>query len=271
VNVAFGYAFTEANDARNNGSSTATSSFDVTAAFNLQAPEVSTSLTQTRHNFTFALNWKEQFFDEYDTSLGIFFSARSGRPYSLTFNNGGVFADSQSGNDNALLYVPTGPGDPNVVYRDTTAADLNPTLTTGRNVVVQTAAQAEQNLLGFVAASGCDFTPGQTIERNSCKNDWVFDLDMRFSQEIPGPGRLFGLEDKIELFADFDNFLNFIDADWNVFRRRGGSAGLVSVADALPVDNQGRYVIRNVNVDNQNVTGFSSSVWRIQLGVRYEF
>ncbi|WP_373475744.1 TonB-dependent receptor domain-containing protein [Sphingorhabdus sp.] len=250
LNIALGYAFTDSNDARNNGSATATSSYDITAAFDRQAPDVSTALTESRHNFTLALNLKEQFFGEYDTSMGLFFSARSGRPYSLTFNNGAIFNDSASGVDNALLYIPTGITDPNI----------SPTSN----------AAAVTSLLNYLDTTNCKFTPGQSIKRNSCVNDTVFDLDLRFSQELPGPGRLFGVEDKLELFADFDNFLNFIDSSENVFRRRGGSAGLVTLVDG-GVDTQGRYIISNFNPDDDNSIGFSSSVWRIQLGVRYKF
>lgn len=250
LNIALGYAFTDSNDARNNSSATATSSYDITAAFDRQAPDVSTALTESRHNFTLALNLKEQFFGDYDTSMGLFFSARSGRPYSLTFNNGAVFNDSASGVDNALLYVPTGITDPNI----------SPTSN----------AAAVTSLLNYLGTTNCKFTPGQSIKRNSCVNDTVFDLDLRFSQELPGPGRLFGVEDKLELFADFDNFLNFIDSSENVFRRRGGSAGLVTLVDG-GVDTQGRYIISNFNPDDDNSIGFSSSVWRIQLGVRYKF
>ncbi len=61
------------------------------------------------------MNFREQFVDGYDTSLGFFFRANSGLPYSLTFDGGAVFNDSASGTDNALLYIPTGVNDPNVV------------------------------------------------------------------------------------------------------------------------------------------------------------
>ncbi len=247
VNVSFGYAFTDSNNYRNVGGSAATSNFDVTAAFDRQNPATSTSNFETKHNITFATNFTERFFGDYKTKLGFFFSARSGRPYSLTFDGGSVFNDRSSGTDNALLYVPSGITDPNVSPLSDGAAVTS--------------------LINYVNASGCKFTAGQSIRRNTCKNDWVFDLDLRLSQEIPGPASFFGVDDKIELFADFDNFLNFVDADWNVFRNRGG---LVDVVDG-GVDAQGRYIISGFNPDDTNNTGFSSSVWRIQLGVRYSF
>jgi hypothetical protein len=249
--VQFGYAWTDANDARANQSSTATSSFDVTAAFDRQNPDVSTATTETRHNITAAINFREQFIDGYDTSLGFFFRARSGRPYSLTFDNGGVFADSSSGSGNALIYVPTGVNDPN----------LSPS----------SDAAAVQSLIDYVEASGCDYEPGESIRRNTCSNDWHYDLDVRFSQELPFIGSLTGLtDDRLEVFADFNNFLNFIDSGANILRSRGGFNGLVPVVDG-DVDSDGRYIIDSFNPDDQNFISIGASAWRIQLGARYEF
>ncbi|KLI62857.1 TonB-dependent receptor [Aurantiacibacter marinus] len=261
--MTFGYAWTDADNNRNVGSSTATSSYDVTAAFDRQNPAISRSNYETRHNFTAALSLREEFIEDYSTSLGIFFSARSGRPYSLTFNGGGVFNDSSSGNDNALLYVPTGPNDPNVVFRDYVV----------RGNVVQTAQQASDRLFAYLDDNplNCDIPRGQTIERNTCSNDWYYDVDLRMSQELPFLGSVTGLvQDKIELFFDFDNFLNFVDDGANLFTRRGGFQQTVELIDTS-VDSQGRYVLSNFNANDFESLGLSASIWRIQVGVRYEF
>ncbi len=247
-----GYAFTDSNNNRNVGSSTATSSFDVTAAFDRQNPAVSTSNFETRHNFTAALSFREEFLPDADTTFGIFFRASEGRPYSLTFDGGGVFNDSSSGTDNALLYIPTGAGDPN----------LSP----------DSDAAAVASLLNYLGnsevADQCKITPGQSIARNTCRNDWSYDLDLRFSQELPFMGSFTGIaNDKIELFADMDNFLNFIDDSANITRSRGEFVDLVDGG----VDDQGRYIISGFNPDDQNNVSTSASIWRIQVGVRYEF
>ncbi|WP_296721492.1 TonB-dependent receptor [Erythrobacter sp.] len=247
-NVNFGYAFTDSQNNRNNGSSTATSSYDVTAAFDRQNPAVSTSNFEVRHNITATFNLREEFVDGYDTSFGIFFRARSGLPYSLTFDGGAVFNDSASGTDNALLYVPSGVNDPNV----------SPSSNAG----------AVQSLIDYVNASGCDFTPGASIERNTCSNDWHFDMDLRFAQELPFIGKITGIkQDKVTLFADFQNFLNLVDNDWNVLRRR---PDFVDVVDG-GVDAQGRYIITGFAPDDQNFIAPGPSAWRIQVGARYEF
>lgn len=255
--VSMGYAFTDSNDRRNLGSSTSTSNYDVTAAFDRQAPGVSTSFFETRHNVTFAATFANEFFGEYETRFGWVFVARSGRPYSITFDGGGVLNDSASGSDNALAYIPTGVGDPNVVYLGRTG---------------QTGAQAELLYNAYIDQFDCIAKyRGQTIPRNTCNNDWFFDLDLQFSQELPGPARLFGVEDEIELFVNFDNFLNLLNSEWNVFRRQRDFAGLVDVIDLASIDSQGRYVLRDFNPDDTEVIQVSSSVWRIQFGVRYKF
>jgi hypothetical protein len=84
---------------------------------------------------------------------------------------------------------------------------------------------------------------------------------------------LFGfVDDRIELFADFDNFLNVLKSNWNTRRARGifGDGQLVDLVDG-DVDDQGRYIIDGFNPDDQERISTTASVWRIQLGVRYEF
>ena len=171
-----------------------------------------------------------------------------------------VLNDSASGDFNSLFYVPTGVDDPNVVY---TNAPLN-------------YAAALDNL---ISANPCIAKyRGQTLPRNSCENGWFHDLDLRFSQELPGPMSAFGVtDDKVKLFVDFDNFLNLIDSNANVLRRFSYTEA-VTRAD---IDAQGRYVYTPINSQFNATTGVaslripevqsSSSLWKIQLGVSYEF
>ncbi len=285
--IRLGYAFTDSNNFRNVGSSTATSNYDVTAAFDRQNPATSTSNFETRHNFTAAVSFQEEFVEGYRTGLGIFFRAREGSPYSLTFDGGGVFNDGASGNDNALLYIPTGAGDGNL----SDFSDQSRFSPTQLAAVRAEQAAAAESIVDYLANSEvgdqCDFTPGQSIARNTCRNDWHYDLDLRISQQLPFIGTLTGIaEDRIEIFADFANFLNLIDSSANILRSRSEFVDLVDTgididdpdssnpADRLrvnSVDSQGRYVISGFNPDDQNDISISSSAWRIQVGVRYEF
>ena len=261
VRFNFGYAYTDSENNRNNNSSTATSSFDIVAAADRQAVDVARSEYASKHNFTLGLNLREEFFGDYGTSFGFVFVARSGRPFSVVWDNApsAVLNDSASGDFNSLFYVPTGVGDPNVVIANANFA---------------------QALDDFISANPCiDKYRGQTLPRNSCENPWFYDLDLRFSQELPGPMKAFGVtDDKIKLFVDFDNFLNFIDSDANVFQRYSYTEAVVR---AEIQNGTGRYVYTpsTSNYDStSNTVNFrdpviqsSSSLWKIQLGVSYEF
>jgi Carboxypeptidase regulatory-like domain/TonB dependent receptor len=250
VSINAGYAYTDAQDRRSMYRSTAGSNFDGVAAFDRQNPTPSRGFFASKHNFTLSTQFKEQFFGEYDTQFGATFVARSGRPYSLTFGGSGAFYDSASGNDNALLYIPTGVTDPN----------LSPTSTPA----------AVQSLVDYVGALDCAKKyAGRTIERNTCENDWYLDLDLNFSQELPGPLKN---GDSFRLSVTFDNFLNFLDDDWNVFRRRDFE-GLVNVVNvpSNPVDAQGRYIISSFAPDDAEQVQTSSSLWRLKVGISYRF
>ena len=257
--VTFGYAYTDANDRRNLFNSTAGSNYDQTAAFDRQNPDPSRGFYESRHNLTLSATLREEFLDRLSTSFGFTFVARSGRPYSLTFAGGGVFNDSSSGNNNALLYIPTGPDDPNI----SPESDMD----------------AVRQLAVFAKTLDCaQGYSGESIRRNTCTNDWYYDLDLRISQELPGLGRLlgspYGVRDKLTVYAMFDNFLNWIDESWNVQRRRN-FAGLQEIADVAGIDDQGRYIIDGFvgreAYEDDNFINTSSSVWRFKVGLSYDF
>ncbi|WP_066554944.1 TonB-dependent receptor [Croceicoccus bisphenolivorans] len=254
VDFSFGYAYTDSHDRRNMYNSTATSNYDYVAAFDRQNPGVTRGFYGNRHNISVNTSFKEEFFDDFATRLNVSFVASSGRPYSLTFTGGGVFNDSSSGNDNALLYIPAGLDDPNI------SPDSD--------------ADAVADLYAFTQGLGCASKyAGRTIARNTCDNDWYFDVDLAFSQELPGPGRFFGRDDRLKVYAMFDNFLNFLDRDWNVSRRRN-FAGFQDMASLDGIDSEGRYIISGFNstgFEGDNEIKTSASVWRLKIGVSYDF
>lgn len=260
VYFSLGYAYTDAEDRRSMYRSTAGSNYDGTAAFDRQNPAASRSFFSSKHNITAQTSFREEFLEDLDTRLGITFIARSGRPYSLTFSGGSVFGDSVSGADNSLVYLPTGVNDPNI----------SPTSN----------ADAVNALVAFANNLDCARPYiGQSVPRNTCSNDWYYDMDLSFSQEIPGPGRFFGRDDKIKLYATMDNFLNFLDSSWNLQRRRNfeGFQDIASLTTA-GVDSQGRYIFAASPTGQglstfQSDNGFnlSSSVWRLKVGISYDF
>ena len=253
-----GYSYTDAEDRRNMFNSTATSNYDQTAAFDRQNPAASRGFYSSKHNFTLSGSFSEELFADLKTRFGFTFVARSGRPYSLTFAGSGDFNDSASGSNNALLYIPSGVNDPN----------LSP----------QSDMDAVQELVDFANGLGCARKYlGKTVARNSCSNDWYYDLDLRLSQDLPGPARLLGvggMRDSLQIYAMFDNFLNFLDDGWNIQRRRN-FAGLQEIAGTGGIDDQGRYIIDSFLGEEffqeENFINVSSSVWRLKVGISYKF
>ncbi|MDZ7628718.1 MAG: TonB-dependent receptor [Parvularculaceae bacterium] len=247
-----GYAWTDSNNRRDLTSAQSTSNFDGTALVDRQNPSVATSGFETRNNITARLNLRNEFIKDYATSFGLFFNAQSGRPYSFVFNGGGDFADSASGTNNALLYIPTGPTDP---------------------VVTQTASSqaAVTSLLNFIAtderAACIRGVSGAITPRNTCKNDWFLDLDLRLQQELPVPGTF--LDDRLVLFADVDNFMNLISSGANLRRLVNTTIPIVDVA-VDPATGSLTYSGFNPNRFNERVDVFAS-VWALQVGVRFEF
>ena len=168
--------------------------------------------------------------------------------------------------------MPTGIDDPNIAppvfdaNGDWTGVGSDP------EAVAELIAALE-NGTGLISELNCNFTPGETVKRNQCRNEWFFDLDMRFSQEIPFIGSLTGItEDRIELFVDVDNVLNLFDANWNSRRILGGFDGRVDLVDGAYDRNTGQYVITSFNEGASEANTLeSNTAWRIQIGARYEF
>ncbi|GAA4762339.1 TonB-dependent receptor [Stakelama sediminis] len=255
-----GYAYTDAQDRRALTSSQATSNFKYPSTFDIQNPAAARGLFSQTNNISMNMNFSETFFGDLKTKLGITFNATSGTPFSLTYKSSNLFAITNYGY-NALIYVPTGSGDPNISplsYVDNggnlTAADVD-------------------GYANFAKTHACTKNyVGRSIARDSCTNPWYFDMDLVFSQELPGPGHLFGVNDKIKVYAMVDNFLNLLDNHWNVLERNT-SYGSIALGDISGIDPQGRYIMSNASTssyDYRNVDT-TASLWRLKVGVSYDF
>lgn len=252
-----GYSYTNSKDRSLMNNSTATSNYDNVAAYDRQNLELGTSSYETRHNFTMGASFGNEFFGNLETRIGFVFTAREGRPYNTTFGGSGVLSDAQSGSNNALLYVPTGISDPNVVYT-----------ATGSGQNARTAAENAELFDAYINANPCiSRYRGSVVPRNSCRNSWYKDLDLQFSQELPGPLA----NDRLRLILNFDNFLNFLDDSWNILQRKSASNQNVNVIALNSIDSQGRYVLGAFNPFDGNSVQNSASLWRIQVGLRYRF
>lgn len=246
--VSFGYAWTDSNDVGENFSATAGSQANNTAVFDFLNRPLATSGFERRHNVTAALRIAQEFVEDYESRFNFFFSARSGQPFSLTFD-GAPFAPTV-GSDNSLLYIPTGLSDPNVVF------NFNANATTNQAIA--------QQYLDFLAQNGADRFAGGTAPRNAFLNDWFLDLDFRFSQDLWTPVKGIGAE----FFIDIENLPNLITDEANIFR--DFNQRNLDVVDTT-VNAAGQYVISGFAPDNLVDLDLDDSLWAVQFGLRISF
>ncbi len=195
--------------------------------------------------------FQHYFFDNHPTTLGLFFQRRSGRPFSYTYEDDTVeqyFGDSDD-EERVLLYVPTGPSDP--------AFDFS-----------QLSAEEVSALFTFLDQSGLSAYAGQVVPKNGFDGPWSSDLDLRISQQLP----IFG-DHSLELFVDIENVLNLF-SDSNNVRRYTNTGDIQEGVRVLEVlgdtSNTDQFVISDW-FDEGTLRDVDDSVWRLQLGVRYQF
>ena len=260
LNFRAGYAYVDSKVGNPTTSSTATSNFEELAISNLNHPVLAPSQFANKHNITIAATFEHEFIEDHPTSMGIFFRARSGRPFSYTFDGdtGEDFFGDTDDEERILFYVPTGPTDPLIDISGLSAADTTA-------------------FFNFLETSGLNEYAGQISPRNAFEQPWSTDLDLRFQQDIPTPFE----GHKLEVFLDFENFLNFLGDGNNVqrFADNGSVAEAIPVAPAAIVN--GQYVFTRFNPGGGNSADFGfdpindrdvdDSVWRIQVGIRYKF
>ena len=226
--VNIGYAYTNSDDRRNMFNSTAGSNYDLTAAADRQNPPSSRGFYESRHNITFAATFREQFFEELDTTSRLHLR-RPVRP--------ALQPDLRR--QRRVQRLGLGQQQRPALHSDRRDRSEHSSPT------VESRGPSRRWPTSPARSIARTDSVGRTIRRNTCSNDWYYDLDLSFSQELPGPLQLFGVDnavDRIKLYAMFDNFLNFLDSGWNIQRRRN-FAGLQDVASISGVDAQGRYII----------------------------
>ena len=260
ANWTLGYAYTDAKDRNPMTSSVAFSNFVGVSTSDPNNPALATSNYEVPHRITLRAGVAAEFFEGYETSLNLFGTVSQSRPYSVNFENGGdAFGDTLD--DRHSMYIPTGPGDPNVIF----AAGFD---TAG--------------FFNTINALGLDQFAGMIAPRNAFQSDWYSQWDLRLEQDIPGLKDGHGAS----LFVVIDNIGNLIDDSYGVINQAGfpGSVQLAEIPgnfdpcpDCAPgslFGPNGEYVFQSFNgvtADTIQSPVTDASVWEIRFGVRYEF
>lgn len=247
IDWAAGYAFTQGKDANPMTSSVAFSNFSNFQTYDPLDPELATSDYVIPHRFTFNLNFRKEFIENYASKLSLFATANEGAPYSYTIGSNSAFTPFTNSR-RELAYIPTGITDPVIA----------PTSNAG----------AVAALVDFINNnSELRDAKGGIIDRNSANDPWRSRFDIRIAQELPG----LMADHRTEAFMVIRNVGNLLNDEWGVLREHGfpGNAELYGISG---IDSQGRLVINSFNptVDRAQPIN-SASLWQIRLGVKYKF
>ena len=200
------------------------------------------------HKFISSLDYTTQIFGNNDTRFSLVYVAKSGEPYSVTFDGyDDAFANDRSDGGYDAAYIPTGASDPNVVFSSSAVAET---------------------VMAHINGSGLAGYKGQIVPRNAFNSPWIRSLDMRITQDIEVMDG-----HKVILYLDVTNLLNLIDDDKGVIREYSNRSRQIILDEDNPYDSQGRYNITGVDPDDglfvYNQDGQSSYQWN--LGFKYQF
>lgn len=234
--ASLGYAYTDGDDISPMTSAVAGSNFDNTALIDINNPRPGRSNYVVPHRFSLRASYGREFFEGLDTRFTLYAVAQSGQPQSFAMSGSDLEGDGFFGRH--LVYVPTGPSDPNVVF-----ADGFPT----------------QAFFDWVNREG--FRPG-FVPRNDTFAKWSNRVDIGVHQDFP-VGKFDG-----RVFAKVYNLGNLINNDWG--KVYDAVFFTPRVIDAS-VNAAGQYVYEDFN--ERSVTDLleARSLWQARIGLEFRF
>ncbi len=241
LDVALGYAYTDAEDVNPMTSSVAFSNYSEIAVSDPENPGVATSNYEIPHRITLKLSYHNEFVPGYETRVTLFGSANEGRPYAYTFDSGFMFGDSVGFISRSLLYVPTGVDDANVVFGD------------------------DFDKEAFFAFVDDENLSSGIMDRNELNSHWWTKFDVKLEQELPG----FGPDQYASAYLVVENLGNLLNDEWGVMRETSFPRAQAAV-DAN-IDGEGRYVFNRFLDPAKQSRVTEASLWEIRFGVRYSF
>jgi hypothetical protein len=251
----FGYAYTESEDVSPMTSSVAFSNWVLIGVEDYNNPVLATSNYEIPHRFILRLGYEKEFFGDNTTRITLFGQSNEGRPYSFTFSEQEMFIRQDffwGDDDRSLLYMPSGPNDPLVVFGPNFDQDA---------------------FFDFAAANGLTGYGGQVVPRNSINGDWWTKFDLRVSQELPG----FGADHKANIYFTIENLTNLLNDDWGVLYERGfpRTAPIVEASyldtAGTPWDFSDDQYSFDAFIPQEQSRSATASLWTLRVGFNYNF
>lgn len=239
-----GYAYTESSEVNPMTSSVAFSNYVNVSVSDPNHPDVARSNYNVRHRFTLRANFRRAFFGDYETKFTLFGRVNEGVPSSYVYSNAGdLFGDTLDFRH--LIYVPTGPTDPNVIF--------DPTFD-------------QAAFFDFVNSSGLNKYAGGIAPRNIVTSGWWQKYDIRVEQELPG----FGEDHRFAAFVLIENVGNMLNDDWGVLKEYGfpRNQSVVQIAENT---GSGPYVYQQFFSPAPQGRVADASLWEIRFGISYDF
>lgn len=249
------YTWQDVQSVGNLSSSRNISNFKYTTKYaNFNEDVLHRSIYSREHTFNFVANYTTYLLNDHPTTFTFVGAAISGEPFSYTFGNykdGALWGlDKESTRDaTAAFYVPNG------------------------DVIIPSYFQSDFD--SYIAAAGLEQYAGGFAPINGFETDWNYRLDFKFTQEFPGLGLTD--KDKFVLTLDVENLLNLIDSEYG--KQTKASSSDRSIAEAVPVSlGDGNYTYQYkpayrmslARIHNES-TNYYRSLYRIQLGLKYQF
>ena len=195
--VNIGYTFQDVDDPRSYNRFVAYETYAFDPQVDKRNPVNAPSKFEVENRITANMIWRNEWFGDNTTTIGLSYAGRSGRHFSYVFgsnNNptfgGSILAEFAAEGDNPgsqLFYVPTGTSDSIITGDAAFLADLDT----------------------FISNDSClKDKRGTIVGRNACETGWVSVFNLRLQQEVKVGNSAF------DLYLDIANFGNLINSDW---------------------------------------------------------
>lgn len=197
-------------------------------------------------------------FGDNNTRVELFFNSQSGQRFSYTM------ADQASGNLRSNVFGVTGTNNRYLMYVP------NVSSITADPRVSYAAGFDFAGFQQFIQNGDLNRYQGGIAPKNIGRTPRYNRLDIAVRQEVP-----FVFGGKVELSADFENFLNLLNKDWGTIRQVAFPyyGTMVNVTCANTACSQYQYANRSGTTFQAPVQGVDlrGSLWAIRLGARVKF